>query len=330
MPRQILRGIAAFALLTATLLAGETKPFQYFRAGNPDDVVTHTSPGFALMGGGEDIDEAFEFMCEKSGGGDFLVLRATGTDAYNPYIAGICKQNSVATLVIPTREAAMDPAVAAIIDRAEALFISGGDQSNYIKYWQNTPVQDAINKLIASGVPIGGTSAGLAVLGQFSFSALNDSAVSKETLANPFNDRVTIARDFLHITLLHGLITDTHYAKRDRQGRLLGFMARIVHDGMAKKIRAVGIDERAAVLLEPDGRGRVVGTGIAAWFYRHSGAPEECAPGQPLTYRKVAVYKAPPGATFDFKKWEGSGGTAYTLNVEKGNVSTTLPNGAVY
>ena len=81
------------------------------------------------MGGGKDLDDAFSWMCQKSGGGDFLVIRATGDDDYNPYIAKLCKQNSVATLVIPTREAAMDPKVAETLQKAEALFISGGDQS---------------------------------------------------------------------------------------------------------------------------------------------------------------------------------------------------------
>ena len=42
--------------------------------------------GYALMGGGTDLDEAFLWLCERAGGGDFLVLRATGTDDYNPYI----------------------------------------------------------------------------------------------------------------------------------------------------------------------------------------------------------------------------------------------------
>jgi hypothetical protein len=36
------------------------------------------------MGGGTDVDAAFQWMCQRSGGGDFLVIRATGTDAYNP------------------------------------------------------------------------------------------------------------------------------------------------------------------------------------------------------------------------------------------------------
>ena len=115
------RFIAISLMMVACCLAQETK-YQYFRAGNPQDVVTKTQFGIALMGGGKDLDDAFSWMCQKSGGGDFLVIRATGDDDYNPYIAKLCKQNSVATLVIPTREAAMDPKVAETLQKAEALF----------------------------------------------------------------------------------------------------------------------------------------------------------------------------------------------------------------
>jgi hypothetical protein len=56
--------------------------------GSANDVAAKTEAGFAPMGGGKDLDEAFRWMCERAGGGDFLVLRATGDDDYNPYIAG--------------------------------------------------------------------------------------------------------------------------------------------------------------------------------------------------------------------------------------------------
>ena len=119
-----------------------------------------------MMGGGKDLDEAFRWLCSKANGGDFLVLRALGDDAYNSYVNGLCKLNSVATLVIPDLAAAQDPAVADIIRHAEAVFIAGGNQARYVEFWKGTPVEDAINANIASGKPIGGTSAGLAVLGR--------------------------------------------------------------------------------------------------------------------------------------------------------------------
>jgi hypothetical protein len=70
--------------------------YQYFRAGNAADVQTKTLDGFALLAGGKDLDRAFHCMCERSGGGDSLIPRASGGDAYNPYIQGLCHVNSVA------------------------------------------------------------------------------------------------------------------------------------------------------------------------------------------------------------------------------------------
>ena len=75
-----------------------------------DDAKTNPVAGVAMMGGGSDLDEAFAWLCNKGNGGDFLILRATGDDDYNSYINKLCKTNSVATLIIPSREAAEDPA----------------------------------------------------------------------------------------------------------------------------------------------------------------------------------------------------------------------------
>src|SRR5262245_54246969 len=188
-----------FALLALVLCyAGNAfagKSYSYFRVGNTSDVATTTTAGTVLMGGGTDVDAAFQWMCQRSGNGDFLVIRATGTDAYNPYIQQLCPgENSVATLIIPNRTAASDPFVISTIQNAEALWIAGGDQSNYINYWKGTPVQTALQGLIARGVPIGGTSAGMNVLSQFLYSALASQGVtSSQALADPFNRYITLA-----------------------------------------------------------------------------------------------------------------------------------------
>src|ERR1700756_3563364 len=121
-----MRSIAAvlFALCIASP-AFSAKKYSYFRVGNTSDVMTATTAGTVLMGGGTDVDAAFQWMCQRSGDGDFLVIRATGTDAYNPYIQQLCpNENSVATLIIPHRTAANDPFVSSTILNAEALFIA--------------------------------------------------------------------------------------------------------------------------------------------------------------------------------------------------------------
>jgi cyanophycinase len=89
----------------------------YFRRGTVQDTVTAPEGGMVLMGGGTDVDDAFLWMCKRSGGGDFLVIRATGTDAYNEYIEQVCGSYiaSAATLIISTKQQAEDPATRSVI-----------------------------------------------------------------------------------------------------------------------------------------------------------------------------------------------------------------------
>jgi hypothetical protein len=64
-------------------------------------------------------------MISLSGGGNFLVIRATGTDAYDEYIYNLGKVQSAATLIITSREGSNSHFVKKIIAQAEALFIAG-------------------------------------------------------------------------------------------------------------------------------------------------------------------------------------------------------------
>lgn len=316
-------------ILTLGIAAvGRAADFQYIRQGNPQDVQTHAEAGVAMMGGGSDLDEAFRWLCAKANGGDFLILRAHGDADYNPYVNGLCKTNSVATLIIPSRKAAQNIRVAEIISQAEAIFIAGGDQSRYVNFWKGTPAEDAINAHVAAGKPIGGTSAGLAVLGQFVYGCLEDKPddadlTSREVLADPYTKRVTVVRDFLKVPGMENILTDSHFAKRDRMGRSLGFLARIVQDGWSKAPREIAIDEKSALLVEASGRAKVVGTGSGVYFLQVTDVPEVCKPGQPLTSRNVAVYHAPTGARFDVRDWSGDGGEAYSISVESGQIRSS-------
>jgi cyanophycinase len=313
----------------------EAASYQYFRVGNKEDVQTKASAGVAMMGGGTDLDEAFRWLCDKGNGGDFLVLRATGDDDYNPYVNGLCKTNSVATLIIPDRQAAEDPAVAEIISKAEVVFIAGGDQANYVRGWQGTPVEDAINANIAMGKPIGGTSAGLAVLGEFVYGCLKDKPddkdlASTDVLENPYFERVTMVRNFLKVPHLDNLLTDSHFAKRDRMGRTLGFLARIMQDGWSASPREVAIDQKSAVLVQADGKATVIGSGKGAYFLRPTEAPQVCKKDLPLTFRAVSIYRVPSGGHFDLVSWKGEGGTAYSLSVDTGRIQSTQLSGSIY
>jgi cyanophycinase len=314
--------MAAAVLAFATGQARPAPSFEHFRIGNPTDVVTTPTGGLQLEGGGTDQPEAFAWLVRHANGGDVLVIRASGTDAYNPFMAAQGTSNSVETIVFKDRAASSAPYVLDQLAHAEAIFIAGGDQGNYVRYWKDTPVEEAINAAVKRGVPIGGTSAGLAVMGQFSFAALNDSITSKAALANPFDPRVTLERDFLSLPFMSGLITDSHWVERDRLGRTLVFLARLRRDGLVEAPRAIAIDSTTAVLMELDGTATVVGK-TAAYFLSLEKAPEVCEPGQPLSLGDVRAYRVQHGGEFDIKNWKGRDGVAYTLRVDKGVVTSS-------
>jgi cyanophycinase-like exopeptidase len=158
--------------------AGAAQGYVRYVVGNPADVVTATTPLLVLQGGGTDVDENFVRMGARSGGGDFVVIRASGADGYNAYILELCGCDSVETIVWKNRTASFDPSVIATVRNAEALFIAGGDQSRYVDFWKNTPIEDAINELMnVKKIPVGGTSAGMAVLGEHVYSAMSASSL---------------------------------------------------------------------------------------------------------------------------------------------------------
>ncbi|MFZ0212540.1 MAG: Type 1 glutamine amidotransferase-like domain-containing protein [Candidatus Acidiferrales bacterium] len=328
-------GVLFLAAVTLALsrAAASGTPYKYIRIGNPKNIRVAPHPGYALIGGGEDLDAAFQWLCQRSSGGDFLVLRASGTDAYNPYIQKLCRENSVATLIIPSRDAAENPFVAKTIRAAAAIFIAGGDQANYINFWRGTPVQRELNSAIRRGVPVGGTSAGLAVLGEFAYTSQNDKPNGSDlssamALANPFHPQVVIARNFLMISALRGVITDSHFHARDRLGRTLVFMARILASGDAPRIHDIGIDQHTAVLLDPDGHAIVAGSG-AVYFFAAAQRPAICRRGVPLTFSGISVRKLVAGEKFDLTSWSGSG-VAYSLSVASGALRSSQPSGSIY
>jgi cyanophycinase len=342
------RALLAIAPLLAAEPAHAGPRYTYSYVGTPSAPVrakpvscwdTACTPSVVLMGGGYDVAEAFRWMIAQAGitratGGRFVIIRATGGDAYNPYIysrlgtvdtttsrnyemvGGIdLGVTSVETLVIPSRTAAADPFVLDVIGKASAIFIAGGDQADYYQYWQGTPLAAALQRAVNAGIPIGGTSAGNAMLGQYAFVALNDTVTSAEALADPFNRYMTIdplntwsgkftqTGSFINIPGLEKTITDDHFNTRDRLGRLIGFVARI-GDGCTggverfDQVLGIGVDEETAVLVSGP-RGNVKAQLVAnpynpenttapytpqnsAYFTKVVRAPSQCVAKKPL------------------------------------------------
>lgn len=299
--------------------------YDHYRTGSDADVSPATTGGLLLAGGGTDQPDAFRWLIAHAGGGDIVVLRASGADGYHSFVMRIGRVDSIESFVVKSREAASDATLLGRLNRAEAIFLAGGDQSKYVTFFKDTPVEAAINAAAARGVPVGGTSAGLAVLGEFAYSAMGRSITTDEALADPLSLDITLDRDFLNLPHMAGLITDSHVVERGRLGRTVAFMARLHQDGWlratattpARPARALAIDRATAVLMERDGTATVVGANTA-FFMEAAQPPQQYRAQAPLTYFPISVYKVTQGATFNFSTWTGAGGTPMTFEVRNG------------
>jgi beta-aspartyl-peptidase (threonine type) len=289
--------------------------FDYFVSGDPSRArAAHTEFGLALMGGGGRLNEAFRFIARHAGGGHIVILRAVSDDSFDPddgnYGESFAKDwgpvVSAETIVFHNREAASDPRVIAALKNADGIFLAGGDQSNYIRYWKGTPVQAALNAHVAANRPIGGSSAGLAVLGRYSYGALDGGSMeSKIALADPFDSGVTLERDFLHFRFLEDVLTDTHFSERHRLGRLIAFLARLdvpAATGKAGKVLGIGVDEKSALLVGADGIGKLSADSAgSAWIVLPQQPAKDLAAGKPLSLSDVRLVRLDHHGSIDLK-----------------------------
>ncbi|TAK39406.1 MAG: peptidase T [Lysobacteraceae bacterium] len=266
MKRRTWWSVILAAVLSAQWAAAAAADTGHYVLGDTAAATPGTlSPGLLLMGGGDRNHEALRWFMAKAGHGHIVVLRASqagevGEEFYDE-VGGIA---SVETFVFHDREAAGDPAILAALARADGIFIAGGDQSRYVRFWRGTPVARALDAHVRAGKPLGGTSAGLAILGEYLYGAMDGgSQASPDALADPLGPGNTIETDFLHLALLRGIVTDTHFSERNRLGRLVAFVAK-AESIAGRPLLGLGVDEDAAVAVEADGSARVFATSPGA------------------------------------------------------------------
>ena len=302
--------VLARACAAATAQDYRDPNFDYFVAGDPAAPrAGQTHLLLALMGGGGSVDSAFRALAAAAGHGHLVILRAVSDDSFDPEDRSYgdsfrSKWGPVAsaqTLTFHNRKASADPRVLAILAGADGIFIAGGDQANYLHYWKGTPVERALNEHVRAHRPIGGSSAGLAILGHFSYTALDGGSLeSKTALPDPFNPGVTLESDFLHLPFLGEVITDSHFSQRCRLGRLIVFVARLNAARGTLRTLGLGIDERTVLLIDEHGSGRLAaGSAGSAWAVRATGPATRLAPGAPLTLAGVRVTRLDAGSRID-------------------------------
>lgn len=342
-----MKAILLFISLSVFSVYGQN--YTSYFSGNPSDIVSLPKGGICLMGGASEHDEAMKWFLEQADGGDVLVLRTSGSDGYNDYLLnqlGI-SVNSVETIVCHNAAASDETYIHDKIQKAEAIWLAGGDQWNYISYWRNTPIDSLINKGIAERkIVVGGTSAGMAIQGGYYFSAENGTVTSSTAINNPFHPAVTVSNEpFLENEYLADVITDTHYDNPDRKGRHVTFLSRILED-YQQIGKGIACDEYTAVCIDTNGLCKIYGEYPAydedIYFIQPNceltnPEAETCVASTPLTWNHggeaLKVYHAKGTMagtqTFDLSDWEsGVGGVWehwYVVNGVLTQITGTAP-----
>lgn len=297
--RPWLQGLALALLLAPAAWA---RDYQHYALGDASQPRPGpVQPGLLLMGGGDRNFDALRWFFARAGQGHIVVLRASqANEIAEEFFHEVGGITSVETYVFSGRESSDDPALLRSLARADGIFLAGGDQSRYVRFWRGTPVAAALEKHVRDGKPLGGTSAGLAMLGEYLYGAMDGgSQVSPLALEDPLGPGNTIETDFLKLPLLHGILTDTHFRERNRLGRLVAFVAKAeAMAGEGRTIIGLGVDEDAALAVEGDGTTRVYATapGAGASVVR-GGFPRTQQEDLPMQLPRFEVIGADAGST---------------------------------
>jgi cyanophycinase len=193
---------------------------------------------------------------------------------------------------ILSRDQALSPESAELLEGVGGVFFSGGVQSRLADILNGTPVLEKLHEFYLKGGIIGGTSAGAAVMSQIMITGDE----KKETR----EDRAfeTIQADNIVTTegfgFLKSVIVDQHFVRRKRHNRLISLVLE------NPRITGIGIDESTAILVSKGTRFDVIGQNNVI-VYDASQADVDTQSLRPVSGHNLRMHVLKPGDRFDLK-----------------------------
>lgn len=295
-------------------------------------------PGLVLAGGGLSQlsdGKGLRWMRAHIAGpanaraGNLLVLKASGGRDYSDDFYKLARFASVREVLIPpcASHAQADTVVPAVA-AADIVLFAGGNQAHYAA-WKRSRLVQAVRDVYARGGIVGGGSAGLAIQGQVVFDSVaadrvlaDGSVKTPDAVKDPYEPAISFTTGYFAWPPLRDAITDTHFVRRNRFGRLAAFMARSLQDRLAAgpAIYGVAVDEGATLLVDAHGVATLVQPARkddgyvpqGAYILRGTIAP--VPRGGPLRYTVRVTRIAHSGDTYDLAHKRG-GSAAYTVTV---------------
>ncbi|MCE2808822.1 MAG: cyanophycinase [Planctomycetaceae bacterium] len=227
---------------------------------------SETTPGTILIcGGGKLPDSILDRFCEFSDlKNSTLVLIPTASARsdsgdYSPWLELWKSRGWQDVLVVHSSDnrTTKDPKFAEQIDQAQAVWITGGDQSRLSERFSGTVLIERLNHLLQRGGVLGGTSAGAAILSKTMIAG----GISEPVMSEGFG-------------ILPGVIVDQHFTQKNRFERLAKAVA------MHRKLIGIGIDESTGLELRGS-KAKVIGLG-RIHAYRDQSSPVHWSQEDPI------------------------------------------------
>jgi cyanophycinase len=207
-----------------------------------------------VIGGAEDKDREkviLRRLVMLVGSGKLVVATVASEDPrqsferYEPLLRSLGAPH-IHHLNVETRGQATQARTLRVLEDADAVFFTGGDQLRITAVLGDTPVFSRIYEIFAQGGTIAGTSAGAAVMSETMVVGGNGEKSYR------VGGDLQMAPGF---GFARHMVIDQHFAERGRIGRLAGVVAQ------NPRMLGVGIDEDTAIEVERGASIRVLGAG---------------------------------------------------------------------
>lgn len=219
-------------------------------------IFAQTKGKLVIVGGAQTPAIEKKFV-EIAGGSDarIIIIPNAGSE---PKLMSEIEQNAFnklgaeADYILFTKETADDETNLKKMDWANAVFFTGGDQSDLTRDMLGTKLLQKVFDIYNNGGTIGGTSAGAAVMSEVMITG--NELINKDSTVS----FVTIERGNVEVKtgfgFLKNAIVDQHFLKRKRHNRTISSL--IEHPNLF----GIAIDESTAIIVYPDETFEVIGS----------------------------------------------------------------------
>lgn len=272
----------------------------------PSFAAAQPAGSLLIIGGGDRPDGLTKKLVElaRSFGSGKIVVFTTASgvpEEVGPEMAAELKAAGAAEIAVfhLTREEALKPGSAGILNGAGGVYFCGGVQSRLTDVLLDTPLHKRLLELYAEGLVVAGTSAGAAVMSDLMITGDEKRTTDEDAAWQTIEaENVVTARGF---GFLRTAIVDQHFVRRRRHNRLMSLVLEY------PTLVGLGIDESTAVWVRPDGRFEICGIGQVVVYDARAASLSRTA-DRLLGAAGMAVHVLLPGDVFDPATGQVEGG----------------------